>query len=84
MIRTVSGQYFYGCLQRLHKLIIDARSLFENTISTLPAANARLIWECWTQYQYQYADLEAVLKLEKRMADIYPTGTLVPVGVVSF
>ncbi|PBK93800.1 Suf-domain-containing protein [Armillaria gallica] len=62
----------------------NARSLFENTISTLPAANARLIWERWTQYQYQYADLEAVLKLEKRMADIYPTGTLVPVGVVSF
>ncbi|PBK72172.1 Suf-domain-containing protein [Armillaria solidipes] len=50
----------------------NARALFERVINTFPPEKARPLWERWARYEYQYADLEAALKLEKRMADVYP------------
>ncbi|KAF9530907.1 hypothetical protein CPB83DRAFT_919848 [Crepidotus variabilis] len=51
----------------------NARALFERVISSFPPEKARPLWERWARYEYQYGDLEAALKLEKRMADVYPT-----------
>ena len=35
---------------------------------------ARPLWERWARYEYQYGDLESAQKLEKRIAEVYPTG----------
>ncbi|KDR71055.1 hypothetical protein GALMADRAFT_254221 [Galerina marginata CBS 339.88] len=49
----------------------NARALFERVIPTFPPERARPLWERWARYEYQYGDLEAALKLEKRMAEVY-------------
>jgi cleavage stimulation factor subunit 3 len=54
---------------------IDSRALFERVIPNVPLECARPLWERWAQYEYQYGDLEASLKLEKRMAEVYASGT---------
>lgn len=54
----------------------DARALFEQTVGTFPPNKARPLWERWARYEYQFGDLEAALKLEKRMAEVYPEGAL--------
>ena len=53
---------------------LDARALFERTVGTFPPDKARPLWERWARYEYQYGNLEAALKLEKRMAEVYPNG----------
>jgi len=52
----------------------DARALFERVITTFPPERARPLWERWARYEYQYGDLEAAQKLEKRIAEVYPSG----------
>jgi hypothetical protein len=52
----------------------DARALFEQVITTFPPERARPLWERWARYEYQYGDLEAAQKLEKRIAEVYPSG----------
>lgn len=52
----------------------DARALFERVIGTFQPDRARSLWERWARYEYQYGDLEAAQKLEKRIAEVYPTG----------
>ena len=37
---------------------------------------ARPLWEAWARYEYQYGNLEAAIKLEKRMAEAYPNGNV--------
>jgi len=54
--------------------ISDARALFERVIPNFSADRARPLWERWARYEYQYGDLEAALKLEKRMAEVYASG----------
>ncbi|PPR07843.1 hypothetical protein CVT24_002988 [Panaeolus cyanescens] len=49
----------------------NARALFERMIPNFPADKARPLWERWARYEYQYGDLEASLKLERRMAEVY-------------
>ncbi|KAF8189661.1 hypothetical protein BJ912DRAFT_966052 [Pholiota molesta] len=49
----------------------NARALFERVISNFPPERARPLWERWARYEYQYGDLDAALKLEKRMAEVY-------------
>ncbi|KAF8905733.1 hypothetical protein CPB84DRAFT_1844737 [Gymnopilus junonius] len=51
----------------------NARALFERVIPTFPPERARPLWERWARYEYQYGDLEAALRLEKRMAEVYPS-----------
>jgi cleavage stimulation factor subunit 3 len=51
----------------------DARALFERVIPTFSAERARPLWERWARYEYQFGDLEAAQKLEKRIAEVYPT-----------
>jgi len=55
-------------------LYADARALFERVIVNFPPERARPLWERWARYEYQYGDLESAQKLEKRIADVYPTG----------
>lgn len=45
-------------------------------IPSFPADKARPLWERWARYEYQYGDLEASLKLERRMAEVYASGTI--------
>ncbi|KAF8164707.1 hypothetical protein B0H34DRAFT_793176 [Crassisporium funariophilum] len=49
----------------------NARALFERVIPNFAPDRARPLWERWARYEYQYGDLEAALKLEKRMAEVY-------------
>ncbi|KAF8999433.1 hypothetical protein BDQ17DRAFT_1361005 [Cyathus striatus] len=51
----------------------NARALFERVINSFPADKARPLWERWARYEYQYGDLEASQKLEKRIAEVYPS-----------
>ncbi|KAJ7124554.1 hypothetical protein C8R44DRAFT_149431 [Mycena epipterygia] len=55
----------------------NARALFERVIGTFTPQEAKPIWERWSRSQYQYDDLEAVLELERRMAEVYPSGASV-------
>ncbi|KAF6748569.1 hypothetical protein DFP72DRAFT_1034925 [Ephemerocybe angulata] len=50
----------------------NARALFERVIQTFPSEKARPLWERWARYENQHGDLEAILKLEKRIAEAYP------------
>ncbi|KAJ6473229.1 hypothetical protein C8R45DRAFT_835566 [Mycena sanguinolenta] len=52
----------------------NARALFERVVPTFTPTEAKPIWERWSRSQYQYDDLEAVLELERRMAEVYPNG----------
>lgn len=54
--------------------MVDARALFERVIPTFTAEKARPIWETWGRYEYQNGDLEACLRLEKRMTEAFPKG----------
>ncbi|OSD01936.1 Suf-domain-containing protein [Trametes coccinea BRFM310] len=51
----------------------NARALFERVIGTFSPEKARPLWERWARYEYQYGDLAAAQKLEKRMAEVYPS-----------
>ncbi|KAJ3496355.1 hypothetical protein NLJ89_g10496 [Agrocybe chaxingu] len=55
----------------------NARALFEQSILTFPPEQARPLWDRWACYEYQYGDLEASLKLEKRMAEVYASGAFI-------
>ncbi|KAI8984849.1 hypothetical protein BD414DRAFT_489442 [Trametes punicea] len=50
----------------------NARALFERVIGTFSPDKARPLWERWARYEYQYGDLAAAQKLEKRIAEVYP------------
>lgn len=54
--------------------MIDARALFERVIGTFPPDKARPIWETWANYEYNFGDLGAADKLEKRISEVYPDG----------
>lgn len=43
-------------------------------VNTYTPDKARSLWETWLSYEYNYGTLTAALKLEKRMAEIYPEG----------
>lgn len=60
----------------MFSFISDARALFERVIPNFSPDRARPLWERWARYEYQYGDLEAALKLEKRMADVYASGII--------
>ncbi|KIM62980.1 hypothetical protein SCLCIDRAFT_24567 [Scleroderma citrinum Foug A] len=51
----------------------NARALFERVIPTFNPERARPLWERWARYEYQFGDLEAAQKLEKRISEVYPT-----------
>ncbi|KAF5371988.1 hypothetical protein D9615_008143 [Tricholomella constricta] len=51
----------------------NARALFERVIGAFPPERARPLWERWARYEYQYGDLDAAQKLEKRIAEVFPT-----------
>jgi cleavage stimulation factor subunit 3 len=65
---------FYGLQSAWLNFPPDARALFERVIPTFSAERARPLWERWARYEYQFGDLEAAQKLEKRIAEVYPTG----------
>jgi len=50
----------------------NARALFERVITTFPPERARLLWERWARYEYQFGNLQAAQNLEKRLAEVYP------------
>jgi len=50
----------------------NARALFEKTVTTFSPEKARPVWDRWAKYEYQFGNLEACHKMEKRMAEIYP------------
>jgi len=57
----------------IESFLPDARALFERLVVKYPPNHARLLWERWARYEYQYGDLESAQKLEKRIAEVYPT-----------
>lgn len=61
----------------------DARALFERVIGTFQPDQARPIWERWARHEYQYGDLAAAQKLEKRMAEVYPNGSSLQIPFAS-
>ncbi|KAL0948925.1 hypothetical protein HGRIS_009033 [Hohenbuehelia grisea] len=53
----------------------NARALFERVVPTFPPEEARQLWERWARYEYQFGNLEAAQKLEKRIAEAFPADT---------
>ncbi|PPQ82048.1 hypothetical protein CVT26_003687 [Gymnopilus dilepis] len=47
----------------------NARVLFERALHNIAPEHTTPLWQCWSQYQYMYGDLEDSLKLGKRMAE---------------
>lgn len=45
-------------------------------VGTYTPEKARPLWETWLSYEYNYGDLSAAMKLEKRMSEVYPEGTV--------
>ena len=79
MMKIVSFFFFFQSRHNFPNtdaIALDARALFERVIPNISADRARPLWERWARYEYQYGDLEAALKLEKRMAEVYASGSL--------
>ena len=70
MTRTVAFHLPIAMFTCSLLLCSDARTLFERVITTFPPERACPIWERWAHYEYQYGDLEAAQKLEKRIAEV--------------
>ena len=51
---------------------IDARALFEKTVSKLSPQAARPLFDRFYEFECLYGDIAAIRKLTKRMADLYP------------
>ncbi|KAH8106592.1 hypothetical protein DFH11DRAFT_1234373 [Phellopilus nigrolimitatus] len=51
---------------------IIACTWFENAAETFDPDKALALRECWARHEYQNGNLEAALKLEKRMAEAFP------------
>ena len=51
---------------------VNARAVFERTISGMPHEHARIVWERWAAYEYCYGDASAIVRLESRLGDLYP------------
>ncbi|EIW69695.1 hypothetical protein M231_06303 [Tremella mesenterica] len=68
------GDYVVKYLQFLLSINDDtnARALFERSALKIPAEKARPLWDAWARYEYMYADLAAVQKLEARFAEVFP------------
>ncbi|KDQ20470.1 hypothetical protein BOTBODRAFT_100538 [Botryobasidium botryosum FD-172 SS1] len=49
----------------------NAHALFERVIGNFTPEKARPLWERWARYEYQYGDLAASQKMEKRFAEVY-------------
>jgi hypothetical protein len=62
----------------------DARALFERVIGNFEPKDAWPLWERWARYEYQYGNLEAAQKLEKRIAEVYPAGKCDPNTLFSY
>jgi hypothetical protein len=56
--------------------LVDARALFERTVSKLSPQSARPLFDRFFKYECEYGDTAAIRKLNKRMADLYPEGKL--------
>lgn len=54
--------------------MVDARALFERTVSKLPPAAAKPLFDRFYTYECEYGDTAAIRKLSKRIADLYPEG----------
>ncbi|KAL0948113.1 hypothetical protein HGRIS_010730 [Hohenbuehelia grisea] len=54
----------------------NARTLFDRVAVMFPPDDARQLWDFWARHEYQYGDLEVAQTLEKRIAETYPTDTL--------
>jgi cleavage stimulation factor subunit 3 len=67
------------CFRRDWIQVPDARALFERVVVNYPPNHARPLWERWARYEYQYGDLESAQKLEKRIAEVYPSGNYHPI-----
>lgn len=74
MMRIVCFLFFFRLLIAWYSRYVDARALFERVIPTFVPERARPLWERWARYEYQYGDLEAAQKLERRIADVYSNG----------
>ncbi|EJD42466.1 Suf-domain-containing protein [Auricularia subglabra TFB-10046 SS5] len=49
----------------------NARALFERAVPTFPGPKGKILWDRWGRYEYQYGDLEAALKFDKRLGDAF-------------
>ncbi|WFD08036.1 mRNA 3'-end-processing protein rna14 [Malassezia vespertilionis] len=59
----------------------NARAVFERTVSSVPPARARPIWERWSEYEYNYGDASAIARLESRLCELYPHESRLDVAV---
>ena len=50
----------------------NARAVLERTVSSLPPERARIVWDRWATYEYNYGDASGIARLETRMSDLYP------------
>ncbi len=55
-----------------YPFFVDLRVLFERAVSQIPKEKSREIWNLFVQFEYDYGDLEAMLKVEKRKSSLYP------------
>lgn len=53
-------------------IFVDARALFEKTISKIPLEAARPLWHRWAAYEYIYGDSTASHKLDARISENFP------------
>ena len=50
----------------------NARAVLERTVSSMPPERARMVWDRWAMYEYNYGDASGIARLEARMSDLYP------------
>jgi cleavage stimulation factor subunit 3 len=57
-------------------MCVDARALFESIVRSLhfKAEALRSVWARWLNYESQYGTLDATLRVQQRMAEVFTSG----------
>lgn len=63
-------------------VLVDARAVFERTISKIPAEKAKPLWRRWADHEYLFGDLAAIQKLDARLAETYPDGEMPFIAII--
>jgi len=50
----------------------NLRVLFEKAVNSIPKEKAHEIWNLYIQFEYNYGDLAAIMKIENRKSKVYP------------
>ena len=57
-------------------IVLDARALFERAVSAIPGEQTAALWDEFLQFERRYGELGTIVRMEKRMGELFQNGML--------